>query len=61
MQIPQHITELTRTDFEQIAAVANIEQGPGIILERDGLRIVVKIDETYVKTLAKKAVFGTGL
>jgi hypothetical protein len=59
MKIPQHITDLTRDDFEQIASVANIVQGPGILLERDSLRIIARIDEGYVKSLIRKTVYGS--
>lgn len=59
MKIPQHITDLTRDDFEQIASVANIVQGPGILLERDSLRIIARIDEEYVKSLIRKTVYGS--
>ena len=59
MKIPKHITDLTRDDFEQIASVANIVQGPGILLERDSLRIIARIDEGYVKSLIRKTVYGS--
>ena len=59
MKIPQHITDLTRDDFEQIASVANIVQGPGILLERDSLRIIARINEEYVKSLIRKTVYGS--
>lgn len=58
MEVPNHITDLTRRDFEQIARVANIEQGYGIILEPIGNKLVISIDENAIKRIAWIAANG---
>ena len=58
MEIPTHITNLTRSDFEQIARAANMEQGEGIIIEPQGNKYVISVDQNWVANVFKKLRMG---
>lgn len=51
MQIPLHVTDLSRRDFEEIARVANIEIGEGLT-DKGGIggrRLCLSIDRAWMK------------
>ena len=58
MQIPIHITDLTRTDFEEIARAANLEVSDGLILERNGSVAVLRLDENWLKKLIHDTIYS---
>ncbi len=49
MDIPTHITDLTRRDFEEIARVVNLSAVDGIELDKHGESYVLKIDQNWLK------------
>lgn len=46
-----HVTELTRTDLEEMFAAAEMEAGVGIVVDRTGDRIKIGIDENALKVM----------
>lgn len=50
MKIPVHVTDLTRTDFAEIARAANMEGegNGGIVVEAQGDKYVLRIDKNWL-------------
>ena len=51
MNIPEHITDLTRGDFEEIARAANPTPGNGIEINRKADAIEIAISESQLKRM----------
>lgn len=51
MNIPQHVTDLTREDFAQIARAVNPQQGVGIIIDNTGDRLRFSLDLDQLRKL----------
>ena len=51
MKIPQRITDLTRRDFEELAAATNPRPGIGITVRPTGVGFEISIDETQFKRM----------
>lgn len=51
MKIPQHITDLTRRDFEEIARATNLRPGLGISVDPTGDEIKISINEAQLKQM----------
>ena len=49
MIVPQRITDLSRGDFEEIARVANISAEDGITIDRRGDKLILRIDQAWLK------------
>lgn len=58
MEVPVHITDLTRRDLTQIAQAANMDGEDGIIVEPRGDKYVVKIDQNWLANIFKKLQAG---
>lgn len=59
MEVPVHITDLSRRDLTQIAQAANMEGGEGIIIEPRGDKYVVMVDQNWLANVFKKLRAGT--
>ena len=51
MNIPEHITDLTRADFAEIAAATNPTAGLGMDIQKKGDTIEIAISETQFKRM----------
>ena len=51
MNIPEHITDLTRADFAEIVAATNPTAGLGMDIQRKGDTIEIAISETQFKRM----------
>ena len=51
MKIPQHITDLKKSDFEEIARATNPQSGVGITVQPTGVGFKISIDETQFKRM----------
>ena len=51
MNIPEHLTDLTRTDFAEIAAATNPTAGLGMDIQKKGDTIEIAISETQFKRM----------
>ena len=51
MKIPEHITEMTRADFEEIVAATNPTAGLGMDIQKKGDSIEFAISETQFKRM----------
>ena len=49
MDIPTHITDLSRTDFEEIARAVNLDATDGVIVDKRADRYVLTIDQNWLK------------
>ena len=54
MRVPNRITDLSRTDFTEIARAANMQQGEGIIIEPQGEKLVIKVDQNWITNVVQK-------
>ena len=54
MKVPNRITDLSRTDFTEIARAANMQQGEGIIIEPQGEKLVIKVDQNWIANVVQK-------
>ena len=54
MEIPTHITNLSRRDLTEIAQAANMKGGPGIIVEPQGDKYVIKVDQNWLVRVLDK-------
>ena len=51
MNIPERITNLSRTDFAEIAAVTNLTSGLGIDIQKKTDTVEIAISETQFKRM----------
>ena len=58
MRVPNRITDLSRTDFTEIARAANMKEGEGIIIEPQGDKYVVKVDQNWLASVFAKLKSG---
>ena len=49
MDIPTHITDLSRTDFEEIARAVNLDATDGVIVDKRADRYVLTVDQNWIK------------
>lgn len=49
MKIPNYITQLSRSDLEEIARAANVQPGFGIKVDKVGDALRISIDENDLK------------
>ena len=49
MDIPTHITDLSRTDFEEIARAVNLDATDGVIVDKRADRYVLTVDQNWLK------------
>lgn len=61
MQIPKHITDLTRKDFQDIARATNPKSGVGVKVEPTDDGFTFSIDETQFKRMVWAFVQNGGL
>ena len=61
MKIPEHITDLTRSDFQQIARATNPKSGVGVKVEPSDDGFTFSIDETQFKRMVWAFVQNGGL
>ena len=54
MKVPNRITDLSRTDFTEIARAANMQQGEGIVIEPQGEKLVIKVDQNWIANVVQK-------
>ena len=54
MRVPNRITDLSRTDFTEIARAANMQAGEGIIIEPQGEKLVIKVNQDWIANVVKK-------
>ena len=54
MRVPNRITDLSRTDFTEIARAANMQQGEGIVIEPQGEKLVIKVDQNWIANVVQK-------
>ena len=59
MQIPIHVTDLTRSDFLEITRAANLDAGEGLRIDRGGDKLVVSVDTAWLKNFVR-ATTATG-
>lgn len=51
MDIPKHITDITKAWFESVSKGANLEVGPGLKKDDSGTGRKITIDETQFKLM----------
>jgi hypothetical protein len=54
MRVPNHITDLSRTDFTEIARAANMQAGDGIVIEPQDEKLVIKVDQNWIANVLQK-------
>lgn len=51
VKIPQHITDLKKSDFEEIARATNLQSGVGITVVPTGKGFKISINEAQLKQM----------
>lgn len=54
MRVPNRITDLSQTDFTEIARAANMQPGEGIVIEPQGEKLVIKVDQNWIANVVQK-------
>ena len=54
MTVPIHITDLNRTELSEIARAANMTAGEGIVIEPQGEKYVISVDQNWIANIVKK-------
>ena len=54
MEVPTHITNLSRRDLAEIARAANMTGENGIVIEPQGDKYVVKVDQNWLARVFAK-------
>ena len=54
MRVPNRITDLSRTDFTEIARAANMQAGEAIVIEPQGEKLVIKVDQNWIANVVQK-------